>query len=167
LIEQSSTNINGLTPQPDPNEQGRVNGYPRLTIEILQFMVGALVTMGGSLFAILAVDRFGTVLGLIHLSLGITGLLAGIAFLQVKSWSRSFLLAINVLTIAYSSFSENIVQIQSLLPSFASIGSLIGTVIAIVMSFAVIYLLVTKQAANSNRIRYQKSLIQNWKNTGS
>jgi hypothetical protein len=113
----------------------------RSAIIVLQFLVGGLVTMGGTLFATLSVNSFGTSLGLIHLSIGVTGILSGVAFLQAKPWSRSLLLAINAVTIAYSSFSESIVEIQSLLPSFASIGSLIGTLIAIIMSFAVIALL--------------------------
>jgi hypothetical protein len=112
----------------------------RLAIEILQFLVGALVVLGGSLFTIFSVNDFGTALGLIHLSIGVTGIIAGITFLQAKPYSRNFLLAINVLTIVYSTFSESIVQVQSLLPSFASVGSLIGTLIAIIMSFAIIYL---------------------------
>lgn len=113
----------------------------RSAIIVLQLLVGALVTMGGILFATLAVNSFGTDLGLIHLSIGVTDILSGVAFLQAKPWSRSLLLAVNAVTIAYSSFSESIVEIQSLLPSFASIGSLIGTLIAIIMSFAVIALL--------------------------
>jgi hypothetical protein len=113
----------------------------RSAIIALQFLVGGLVTVGGTLFAALAVNSFGTGLGLIHLSIGVIGILSGVAFLQAKPRSRSLLLAINAVTIAYSSFSESIVEIQSLLPSFASIGSLIGTVIAIIMSFAVIALL--------------------------
>jgi hypothetical protein len=113
----------------------------RSAIIVLQFLVGGLVTMGGTLFATLAVNSFGRSLGLIHLSIGVTGILSGVAFLQAKPRSRSLLLAINAVTIAYSSFSESIVEIQSLLPSYASIGSLIGTLIAIIMSFAVIAIL--------------------------
>jgi hypothetical protein len=116
----------------------------RTVVTVLQFMVGALVTMGGSLFAIYAVNSFGTSLGLIHFSIGITNLLAGIAYLRAIRWSRNFLLVINAVTIGYSSFSESIVQIQSLLPSTPSTGSLIGTIIAIIMSCVIIYLLLKR-----------------------
>jgi len=128
--------------RPNLNEVGP-RGYRRLAIEILQLLVGALVTIGGSLFAIFAVNSFGIALGLIHLSIGIAGIIGGIAFLLGKPRSSTLLLAINGLTIAYSTFSESIVQIQSLLPPFASTGSLVGTVIALIMSFGIIYLLLS------------------------
>ena len=76
----------------------------RTVVIVLQFLVGALVTMGGSLFAIDAVNSFGTSLGLIHFSLGITNLLAGIVYLRATKWPRNFLLVINALTIGYSFF---------------------------------------------------------------
>jgi hypothetical protein len=115
----------------------------RSAIIALQFLIGGVVTMGGTLFATLAVNSLGRSLGLIHLSMGVAGILSGVAFLQAKPWSRSLLLAINAVSITYSSFSESVVEIQSLLPPYASIGSLIGTLIAIIMSFAVIALLLS------------------------
>jgi len=111
----------------------------RLRIEILQFLVGVLVTMGGAFFAGFSINSLGNALGIIHLTIGVAGVAAAVLFLQENPSSRSFLLAINVLTIAYSSFSESIAQIQSLLPPFASFASLIGTVIAIIMCVAIIY----------------------------
>src|SRR5450756_298906 len=77
-------------------------GEARSAIVVLQFFVGGLVTMGGALFATLAVNPFGTGLGLVHLSISVTCLLAGITFLQGKSWSRSVLLIINPVAIGYS-----------------------------------------------------------------
>ena len=111
---------------------------------VLQFLVGALVTMGGTLFAALAVNSFGTYLGLIHLSIGLTGLVCGFLALRRRPLPRTFLIEINALTVAYSALSESIVQIQSLLPSVSSFGSLIGTIIAVVMSISIISLLLLK-----------------------
>jgi hypothetical protein len=124
-------------------QNSRESKKPRdwAALTVLQFLVGGLVTMGGSLFALDAVNSFGTALGLIHLTIGIAGLLGAFVMVTVKPWYRNFLLAANILTIAYSSFSESLVEIQSLLPSFAAVGSLYGTVIAIIMSGAIIFLL--------------------------
>lgn len=118
-------------------------GTRRSVGTILQFLVGALVTMGGALFATLAVNNIGRFLGLIHLSIGLIGFAGGFIALREKPWSRTFLFGINVLTIAYSTVSESIVQIQLLLPSYASLGSLIGTIISIIMSGAILYLLLS------------------------
>lgn len=100
--------------------------------------------MGGTLFAALAVNSFGTHLGLIHLSIGLTGLVGGFLALVRRPLPRTFLIGINMLTVAYSALSESIVQIQSLLPSVSSFGSLIGTIIAIIMSVSIISLLLLK-----------------------
>jgi hypothetical protein len=110
-------------------------------VTILQFLVGALVTMGGTLFAALALSEYGRILGLVQLSVGVMGLAGGYAALRLAQRSKKFLLGINVLTIAYSAASEGLVETQSLLPGFASLGSLVGTIVAVVMSGAIIYLL--------------------------
>jgi hypothetical protein len=123
----------------------RWDGTARPIVIILQFIVGSLVTMGGTLFATFAVNNFGRSLGLIHLSIGLIGLAAGFIAIRGKPWSRTFLLAINGLTIAYSTGSESIVQLQSLLPSTSSLRSLIGTVIAIIMSGTILYLLLGRK----------------------
>ncbi len=120
-------------------------GTTKTAVTILQFLVGGLVTMGGSLFALFAVNTFGRSLGMAHLSIGLLGLAGGFSALRERPWSKTYLLAINGLTIAYSSLSESIVQIQSLLPSPSSLGSLVGTIIAIIMIATIIYLLMTKK----------------------
>jgi hypothetical protein len=83
-------------------------------------LVAGLVTFGGASFAFFAVNSFGTVLGLIHLTIGLVGVFA--AFLTLKSdasWLGGFLISINVVTIAYSSLSESVAEVESLLPGFA------------------------------------------------
>jgi hypothetical protein len=106
----------------------------------LQFFVGGLVTLGGLAYAAAGTYPIGTSLGLVHLAIGFVGLYGGYASLKRKAWSRDFLIAINGVTIAYSAFSETAAQVYSLLPPGIN-DSLIGTIIAIIASASIIYLL--------------------------
>ena len=110
-------------------------------ITIVQFLNGALVTGGGIAFAKFALTGFGTALGLIHLGIGIIGLVAAMAAVFSFARSRSFLLGINIVTIAYSTASEIAIYFGALLSPDAATDSLIGTIIAIALSFSIIYLL--------------------------
>jgi len=110
-------------------------------IIVLQFLVGALVTFGGAAFTILALNPFGTVVGAIHLSIGVAGLLGGVLVVRRKDLPRKFLLPVNGVTIIYSSLSESLAGIKSLLPTSAFHDSLIGTIVAIAMSSVLIYIL--------------------------
>ena len=113
-------------------------------------MVGGLVTFGGASFAFLAVNSFGTALGLMHLTIGLVGLSAAfLTLMSDASWLGGSLIAVNVVTIAYSSLSESVAEVESLLPSFAATASLIGTVVAIVMSFTIIFLLLALRMRSS------------------
>jgi hypothetical protein len=112
----------------------------RELITALQFFVGGLVTLGGASYAAFGTYPVGTALGLIHLVVGMTGLFGGYAILRRKPWSRQFLVALNIVTILYSAFSEALAQIYALLPPGIN-DSLIGTVIAIIVSAIIIYLL--------------------------
>ena len=85
----------------------------------------------------------GTALGSVHLAVGLTGLYAGYAFYRGKSWSKKFLIAINGVTIAYSTFSESLAEIYAYLPRGIN-DALIGTIIAIIVSAAIIYLLASE-----------------------
>ncbi|HKW04331.1 MAG TPA: hypothetical protein VJN71_03430 [Nitrososphaerales archaeon] len=136
MIQQSTTDNTG-SKLPPPSKGPSTKGT---LVTVLQFLVGALVTMGGTLFATLALNEYGRSLGIAHLSIGLLALAGGFVAWKRAPWSRSYLLAIDALTIAYSTTSETLVQVQSLLPSYASLGSLIGTVIAIIMSGVIIYL---------------------------
>ncbi len=118
----------------------------------LQFFVGGLVTLGGAAFATFGTYPLGTVLGLVHLLVGLTGLLAGFAMLRKGPWPRTFLIAINGMTICYSALSETLAQIYALLPPGIT-DSLIGTVVAILASSAIIYLLVSASARQSPESR--------------
>jgi hypothetical protein len=110
---------------------------------VLQFFVGGLVVLGGLAYAANGTYPLGTVLGGIHLAVGIVGLYAGYAALKWRTWPRTLLVAINGVTIVYSAFSESAAQLYSLLPPGVN-DSLIGTLIAIIASCAIIYLVLSK-----------------------
>ncbi len=113
-------------------------------VVVLQFLVGGLVTFGGYAYAFFAVNSFGVELGWIHFAVGLVGLLAAFLALAMKiSRLRGFLIAINIVTIGYSLFSEALAETESLLGGPDLIGSLVGTAVAVVMSAAVTYLLVS------------------------
>lgn len=116
----------------------------------LQFFVGGLVTLGGAAFATFGTYPLGTVLGLVHLLVGLMGLLAGFAMLRKGPWPRTFLVAISGVTICYSAFSETLAQIYALLPPGIT-DSLIGTIVAILTSSAIIYLLVSGRPSSESR----------------
>jgi hypothetical protein len=121
---------------------GRAN---RELVTALRFFDGALVTLGGLGYASSATYPAGTALGVVHLLVGLTGLFAGYAFLKRKPYSRRLLLAINSVTIAYSAFSESLAEVYALMTP--GIGdALIGTIIAIVVSITIIYLLASNKA---------------------
>ena len=116
----------------------------RELVTALQFFVGGLVTLGGLGYASSATYPVGTALGLIHLVVGLTGLFAGYAFLKRKAWSPPFMVAMNIVTIVYSAFSEGAAEIYALMTP--GIGdALIGTIVAIIVSCAIIYLLVSRR----------------------
>jgi len=114
-------------------------------VAALQFFDGALVTLGGLGYASSATYPVGTALGVVHLLVGLTGLFAGYAFLKRKPYSRRLVLAISCVTIAYSAFSESVAEVYALMTP--GIGdALIGTIIAIVVSIAIIYLLASNKS---------------------
>ena len=119
----------------------------RWALVALQFLVGGLVTFGGYAFAFFAINSFGAELGWIHFGVGLVGLLAAFLTLTARiSQLRGFLIVINVVTIVYSLFSETLAETESLLGGPDLIGSLVGTLVAVVMSAAIIYLLMRRPA---------------------
>ena len=117
----------------------------RSAVVVLQFLVGGLMTFGGYAFAFFAVNSFGSELGWIHFAVGMVGLLAAFLALTGRiSQLRGFLIAINIVSIVYSLFSETLADTESRLEGPDLIGSLIGTIIAVVMSAAISYILVTR-----------------------
>lgn len=119
----------------------------RWAVVVLQFLVGGLVTFGGYAFAYFAANSFGAELGWIHFAVGLVGLLGALLTLTSGIFRlRGFLVAINVVTIVYSLFSETLAETESLLGGPDLIGSLVGTLLAVVMSAAIIYLLMRRLA---------------------
>lgn len=114
-----------------------------LTITIMQFFVGGLVTFGGAAFARFGTYPVGTTLGTIHFGVGLLGLFAGFTFLTKKPWSRKFLLWVNCLTIIYSSLAESLAEVYAFLPRGIN-DAFLGTVVAIAVSTVIIYLIVSR-----------------------
>jgi hypothetical protein len=117
----------------------------RQVMIILQFFVGGLVALGGAAYAFGGTYPIGTVVGLVHLAVGLTGLFAGYAFLRERSWSRRFLIQINVVTILYSAFAESLAEIYGLLPPGIN-DALIGTIVAIIVSAAIVWLILVNKS---------------------
>lgn len=109
-------------------------------VTVMQFFVGGLVTLGGAAYTRGGVYPVGTTLGAVHLIVGLAGLYAGYVFLKAKPWSNQFLVWINAITIAYSTFSESLAEIYAYLPQGIT-DALIGTIIAITVSCIIIYTL--------------------------
>ncbi|MGH9920486.1 MAG: hypothetical protein ACRD6W_16650 [Nitrososphaerales archaeon] len=120
----------------------------RQLVTALQFFNGALVTLGGLGYVSTATYPVGTALGLIHLLVGLVSLFAGYAFLKRTEYSRRLLFGINAVAIAYSAFSEAAAEIYALMTP--GIGdALIGTIVAIVVSVAIIYMLASSKSPES------------------
>jgi len=125
-------------------DRTRVGKERRDLVTALQFFVGGLVILGGLGYASSATYPVGTALGLIHLVVGLVGLFAGYAFLKRKAWSAPFLVAINIVTIVYSAFSESAAEIFALMTP--GIGdALIGTIVAIIVSSVIVYMVLSRQ----------------------
>jgi hypothetical protein len=112
----------------------------RQLVLVLQFLVGSLVTFGGSAYVIFAVNPLGTAFGSGHLVTGLAGLTIGIVALRRTILPWKLLLGINILTIAYSALSDTAAGALSLLPTSAFHDSVIGTIVAIVTSSLLVYL---------------------------
>lgn len=115
------------------------NATGKSAIIILQLLVGSIVALGGFAFASFAIGEFGMTLGITHFSVGVTELITGFYMLRMKFALRRVLLATNGITIGYSTFSESLVQLDSLLPPGPSFDSMVGTIIAVAMSCVIIY----------------------------
>lgn len=108
-------------------------------VTALQFFVGGLVTLGGAAFTEDGSYPVGTALGSVHLVIGVLGLVGGVAIYKRTAWSKPYLVTINAVTIAYSAFSETLAEVYAYLPQGVN-DALIGTIIAIVVSGAIVYL---------------------------
>ena len=137
----------------NPIEGGQGSVAIRQVVAVLQLVVGALVTLGGGAFAAFALNSFGMELGLIHFSVGVACLVVGVVAYVKKDMPANLILGVDALMITYSTFSESLVQIESLLPQSASMDSLVGTVIAIAMGVAIIGLVLGKHMRGAQNTR--------------
>jgi hypothetical protein len=130
----------------------------RQIITILQFFVGGLVTLGGTAFARSGTYPVGTLLGSIHLAVGIAGLFGGYVYIKRKTWSANFLIWINAITIAYSTFAETLAEIYAYLPPGIN-DALIGTILAVVASIAILFLIsVNRSSRNLHEAKATKQV---------
>ena len=120
--------------------EGALRGSRRLIL-LFQFVVGSLVTFGGTAYVIFSVNAVGSAFGAGHLLAGLTGLSVGFFTLAKKDLPRDWLLGVNVVTIVYSLLSDGVAGVLSLLPAGAFRDSVIGTAIAVTISCAIVYLL--------------------------
>lgn len=114
----------------------------------LEFIVAAIMLIGGTLLTIMAEARL---LGLIHALLGGLGLPMGYALWARKSWAFNSTLALNIAGTTYSSLSEMIVVNGQLLAPGALQGSIIGTLVAVIISLTIVLLLLGKRKVFSKR----------------
>jgi len=131
-------NGTGISRNPDGPQYVAVNR--RQLVLVLQILVGSLVTFGGTAYVIFAVGPLGTAFGSGHLLTGLAGLTIGIVALRRKVLPQKALLGINILTIVYSAVSDGAAGFLSLLPTSAFHDSVFGTLIAIIMSSLIVYL---------------------------
>jgi hypothetical protein len=133
--KENGTGISGLPSGPQYVTMDR-----RKLVLALQLLVGSLVTFGGSAYVIFALGPLGTAFGSGHLLTGLAGLTIGIAAVGKKDMPRNVLLGINILTIVYSAVSDAAAGALSLLPTSAFHDSVIGTLVAIIISSSIVYL---------------------------
>ena len=122
-------------------ENARLSGLsPQITIlVVLEIVAAGIVFFGG-----IALTYFGTekVLGLVHASLGLLGFPVAYGLWRRCCWAFAATMILNLATILYSTLSEIIAFNGVLVTPEALQGSLVGTIIAITISIAIIILLV-------------------------
>jgi hypothetical protein len=121
------------------------NSRKNQVVTALQFFVGALVTFGGAAFVLGGSYPVGTLLGAIHLAVGIAGLIGGLLWYSKRRGARQFLIWVNLATIIYSALAESFAEIYGYLPRGIN-DAFIGTIIAIVVSVGILFLLTQKTA---------------------
>jgi 4-amino-4-deoxy-L-arabinose transferase-like glycosyltransferase len=112
-----------------------------LLLAVLELIVGGIVVLGGAALIYFSVDTTGKALGIIHSTLGLTGLVAGSLLWARKNGSWTLTVWANVLIIAFSTASEVALFGTGSLPSDQFVDSIIGTVVAIVIAVVVTILI--------------------------
>lgn len=108
-------------------------------IVILEIVVGGIVFLGGTALTVFAMNK---VLGIIHAGLGLFAFPVAYGIWKRDAWAWNAALGLNLLSIAYSIVSETIVISGVLLPPADLQDSSIGTIVAVMISIAIVILLV-------------------------
>jgi len=121
-------------------EKRNTNSPFRVVPATLEFIVGAIILFGGAALVVLAGNLVDTTLGAVHMVLGLLAFPVGYGLLTGKSWSWAFALTLNTVSILFSAASE-IVVVTSVSTTQVIVGSVGGTIVAILISLAIIYYL--------------------------
>ncbi len=103
-----------------------------------ELIVGLIIFLGGTALTVLATDK---ILGIIHVGLGFLGFPVAYGLWRRDSLAWNAALLLNLASILYSTVSEIIVVNGVLLPGNALQGSIGGTIVAIIISLAMVILL--------------------------
>jgi hypothetical protein len=112
-----------------------------LLLAVLEFIVGGIVVLGGAALIYFSVDATGKTLGIVHATLGLIGLVAGVLLWTKRNGSWTLTVWANVLIIAFSAASEAVLSGTGSLPSDQFVDSIIGTVVAVVIAALVMILM--------------------------
>jgi uncharacterized membrane protein YccC len=97
--------------------------------------------LGGVALIYFSVDATGKALGIVHATLGLMGLVAGVLLWTKRNGSWTLTVWANVLIIVFSTASEAVLSGTGSLPSDQFVDSIIGTVVAIVIAVVVTILI--------------------------
>ena len=103
-----------------------------------ELIVGLIIFLGGTALTVLATDK---ILGIIHVGLGFLAFPVAYGLWRRDSLAWNAALLLNLASILYSTVSEIIVVNGVLLPGNALQGSIGGTIVAIIISLAMVILL--------------------------
>ncbi len=105
-------------------------------LTVLQLLVGVIAVFGGSVL-ILSSGRIDSTFGAVHVALGLLAFPSAYGIWKGKTWSVAFAKVTNVAIVLFSTASE-IVVVATASTAQVLIGSLVGTLLAIGISLALI-----------------------------
>ena len=110
-------------------------------IAILEMVVSGIVVLGGAALVYYSVDIAGKALGIIHAILGLIGISAGFLLWMKSGKAWTVTVWANVMIISFSIASEIVLSALNSLPSDQFVDSVIGTIVAVLISTTVIAML--------------------------
>jgi hypothetical protein len=115
-------------------------------LTVLEFIVGGIVVLGGAVLVYFSTDAIGMSLGVVHAILGVMALPAGYLLLTGRARARTLTLWVDATIIAFSTISEIILSTTGSLPSGPFADSVVGTVLAVLISTIILYQLMRVRA---------------------